>query len=323
MTPLLLVCCWCVTPVSAAEPTAEIDPKRLSTAPALQVGQYFVYSYTKSSVQTGRPQEVGTTDIRIEVVDADEDDWYLSWHQSVPAPDGDDQSLLARLSRAGDMTLQLRVDRDFDQVELVNFQEIHPRLIQIAELTFELVGGSTPPEQREQVRGAMVSMFENPDFALAAVMNPVDLFFLPAGWHEIAGRARVGDVELQSPFGGAPLPATLTVVLEEVEDEPGVVRLEYLQAFEPGRVDGMVKDLMQSFAAQFGLEHLEEDAPFSIDVRDRAVADFEVERGVFRRIEFRRSSALELPGQPKGERLETWTWLLTAAGNKEDLPDEP
>lgn len=321
----LLVCLLAAPSVLADDPpvAAEVDPKRLSTEPELLVGQYFVYTYTKTKTQTGRPQEVGTTEVRLEVLGNDEDSWHVSWHQVVPQPDEADQSVMARLSRAGDMTLQLRVHKDFGGIDVANFEEIHPRLVHIAELTFELVEDRTPPDQREQTRQAVVGMFEDPAFALATVVKPVQLFFLPAGWEGVAGNTRVTETELANPFNGPALPATLTVLLRQIEDNPGFIKLDYTQSFAPERVEGLVKEFMQSLGRQFGLAHLDEVPAFEMDLRDRAIAEFEVEQSIFHRIEFHRSITMEIPDQPKTQRLESWIWLLTASGVKQSLPDEP
>ena len=288
--------------------------RMLSTLVQPEAGEYFIYTYRKTKYQTGKPGADESSRVRIDVLDADESGTTLQWHVLLDMPPEEDQSAIARLIRESDMKLKVRVDPTWEQVVIPDFDPVHEHLLRITDLTGEVKAPSMPAETREQTQAAIRGMFEDRDFAYAALLKPVSLFLFPMGWEGAEGETRVIESELANPLQGPPLPAVLEVTLLR-GDEPGQTQWVYNQRFAKEKASAFVMSVMDEMVSRLGVEGVNEDSSdWELDIRDSATGVVDAELGFIERMKFERFFAMTVDGEQQGNRVETWSWILDEHG---------
>lgn len=295
----------------AQDESASASSVASSTDVVPGVGWVFEYAYRKTKEQADKPREDGSSSVVVEVLEVDDSGVVFKWHQVLPEPAAEDQSLAARVIRAGDFEMHIKADPTWGQLEIINFKDVHQHLLEVAQLTWEMVEPDTAIEHREVVRSGMIEMFEDPAFAYSTAIKPVSLFTLGLGWTGVRDQVRESEVELPNPLGGPALPGLMRVKLSvgEADDR---TRWDYSQRFDPERVGPVIESFMARFLPP-GDEALADAKSWTIDLSDDATAVIDDSIRFVREVRFQRRFRVELPARDSGERVEIWSWELVKA----------
>ena len=296
------------------------EPKLISTEIHPEAGDYFVYTYQKLKAQSGKPIEKGSGPVRIEIQEVNDQGTTFSYHQILDIPKGQEKTLVGDLLRAGEYTLVVHADPSWERIEIVNFDEIHPRLIRVAELTAEMASVGESVANKKKIHDGIIGMFRDPQFAYSIAHKPVGLFFLGSGWSGYEGQERVIETELPNPLGGPALPALIRITLESIEAK-GQTRLLYTQEFDPERVSDVMISIMSSMTQRLGVDNPElEWDPEGLNLLDEAIYIIDEKIGFLSSVVFKRTIEMNVPNQQSGERVEEYSWTLIEHGMLNDAP---
>lgn len=319
---LALFCLCTIISHSAfgAETETVNEPELYSTEIDPEVGDYFVYTYRKYRAQTGKPAERGEGPVRIEIQEVNDQGVEFTYRQIVEIPMGLEGTPMAEVLQASDYTLRLHADPAWELIEIVNFDEIHKKLIRIAELSSEVASVGLTPEEKERTKAAMVSMFQDRQIAYSIAYKQVGLFFLGAGWTGYEGQERTIESELPNPLGGPPLPALIGISLHQDEDL-GTTQLDYTQRFDPELVSDALKSIVTRMTQRMGIEDPElEWDPEDLYMLDKAVYIVDLRTQFLSTVEFKRNIRMNGLGKFSGEHKEEYSWTLIEHGVIDNEP---
>ncbi len=289
---------------SDAQPVDESsDPEQLSTNNKFEKGQLFLYVYRKLREVSGKPKVDEQTNLEISVLDVDEHGYLFRWRLILPATLESDQSYTARLARLGSIPIRVRVDHQFESVELENAVELYEAGIETAELIAEM--NEMTGAAREQV----MVMFRDEAFSKNMYLKPIQLFFLAMGWEGTDGVSRVIQTSLPSLWS-EPLPATLTVRLDK-DASTDQILFDYQAGFEQDQIGQAIRTIMTSFAQQMSIDHKQLDPGlFKMDIGDHAFGKFSPTVPLPIEFSFERRMQVDVPGRSADKRFEAWYWTL-------------
>jgi hypothetical protein len=208
---------------------------------------------TRERTVAGRPpmKATATAPVRLEVLEVADDHTVIGWTPGkAELNDARLEQLMAEqfdplLKLGADKTLELVLDEEFTPLSIRNVEQV----IDTSRKAIDLIEQSLPDGETSAAAAAGVrEMFANPDSLQTIMIQKPGRYFIVYGWQLEPGEIREEEMELPSPFGGEPLPATVFIELKPFKQDDAYFVVSYSQKLDQTGVQRVMRDAMQKFA---------------------------------------------------------------------------
>lgn len=240
------------------------EPKQpdLELKPKWKKGDIVRYEMTRTQTREieGKVTRkvVVRTPVEVEVVDVDEDGWFLRWTQGTTAFDDPklDDDPLARanyaIQKSIDLDLDLESDGSFSGVR--NWKDLRGtgNKIQDAVLA-QMAKTGTPKTTLDALRKETDKLFTSKESIEAAFSRPSALLFLPFGQPYELGKTVSYETELPNVLGGDdPFPAKGECTLKSMDKETGTAVIVFKLTPDPKEQARVLRKWLDEVAKKAG-----------------------------------------------------------------------
>ena len=205
-------------------------------------------------------------------------------------------------------TCEYVLDDNYGIVELRNWEELRAAAKSMTNRMMDarVKNGEISAENAAKVLTIMTGQFDSHDSLLLMHSKFVSPYLNGYGRELVAGEPRSAAITLPNPLGGKPLPATITIELDDDPETPELLEFSQAQTLDP---DG-VRDLAMAVLGQVAPDAQAEIAAAmeQVEVSDSFFWAYDPEHHLIRDGRFGRR--MQLPDQPL--IFETWKWELVA-----------
>lgn len=255
MTPFPIVKAFAAILLASCSIGSRASAEGIVLTPPLQVGEStnLEMTMTRERKVAGQPSRKSTsiTPIRVAVLQVTEEQTVIGW--TTGRSKLADAGLQKQLGQGMDSLMDLGVDQT---MEMVFDEEFTPHsirnlddMMQLCQKAIDVMEESLPNDKAAAETIPRVrEMFSNPETAQSIFLQKPSLYFLIYGWELEPGVPREVEMTLPSPFGGEPLPATVTIELKPFQPTDAQFLLSYKQQLDKEGVKRVIGEAMKKFA---------------------------------------------------------------------------
>ena len=173
----------------------------------------------------------------ITILDSTENSYTVQWIFNLPAKLKEaNPELQHSLPVFNGMKMIFKTSETGIFQELINWEEVKDAYIKMMEVSLPKIVDSTARINLEQTK----SMFNSREMVESVLIKEIQLFYLPFGY-SFTRKKIDGMIELPNPFGGEPLPASVTYQVTELNTfkdyfvlaiNQDIVKLDALKIFK-------------------------------------------------------------------------------------------
>jgi hypothetical protein len=245
--------------------------------PPLEVGASvnLEMTMTRERKAAGQPaiRTTSITPVRVEVLQVSDEETIIGWttgRSKLENPRLQEQlgeNMDPLLALGVDQTMELVFDEEFTPHAIRNLDD----MIKRCQTALDLLQESLPDDKAAAETISRVrEMFSNPEVVQGILIQKPGRYFLIYGWELEPGVPREVEMGLPSPFGGEPLPATITIELKPIQPTDAQLLVSYKQTLDKEGVKRLIADAMNKFAGDRpGLElptfNVEDSGEFKVN----------------------------------------------------------
>ncbi len=213
-------------------------------------------------------------------------------------------------------TAEFLLDEEYNLVELRNWELLRDKGNKIAtKLTDARVkAGLVEPEQAELAKSMVTDLSSTHDGVFFMYSKRVAPYFLGYGWVLPQDEPITYETALPNPYGGEPLPASITIQLNDDPETPDLIEFQHTQSLDQEKAAALLLDFFQRLDAP-GEEDFRE-AVRQLQITDTVTWAYDPEAQLIRSATYERH--MQIPDQPLA--IERWTWELVGQHGPEDTP---
>jgi hypothetical protein len=302
--PVLLA----VALLTVSAPAAESDG--LTFPPKWKKGDLVRYEMTRTQARVVDGKEtrkvVVRTPVEVEVIDKDDDGWYLRWTQGTTVfedPKFDDDPLVRATNAIHkSVDIDLDIDDDGSLSGLRNWKELRAsgHKIQDAVLA-QMAKTGTPKTTLDSLRKDTDKLFASKESIELTFARQPALLFLPFGRDYDVGKTLLFTSELPNVLGGdEPFPADGEYTLKKLDKETGVAVIVFKLAPDPKEMNRVLRKWLDDQSVKTG-KPAPKELP-ELQLEDVMECEFDTNTGWVNTVTHTRTAK-----QPTGTQIETVT----------------
>lgn len=245
--PAILLASCLIDSCASAEGIVLTPPLRVGESVNLEM------LMTRERKVAGQParKSTSTTPVRVAVLEVSDEETIIGWttgRSKLEDPRLQEQmreGMDPLLDLGADQTIELVFDEEFTPHSIRNLHDV----IELCQKAIDLLQQSLPDNKAAAETIPRVrEMFSNPEVVQSILIQKPGRYFVIYGWELEPGVTREIEMTLPSPFGGEPLPATVTIELKPFHPTDAQLLVSYKQRLDQEGVKRIIGDAMQKFA---------------------------------------------------------------------------
>ncbi len=293
----------CAVLVLGAFGLAQAVAEGVEILPRWKKGEKAAYKLVKSrerarddkATQEGK----STTDIKIEVIQADNHGFVMSWTFGEPKLEGPggvaQHPLIKRMVQLVTGTkFLLEVDKSGSLKGVKNWEEIKKLTSQALEMMMkESLPEGLDKDKAGAFRSMVESMLATKEQIEQLCTREAELFFLPFGKKLASGQPLDYEVNLPNPFGGEPLPGRGRFDLKTYDKSSGQAVITRTQTISPEAMKRFLEDLVKKATEQLGQPPATATMPKTITIEDSSEIVINVPSGWIESVTLTRTTKVD------------------------------
>jgi hypothetical protein len=261
-----------LTPIPDGAPTLNCQPRYRKGEE-----KTFIVTQEHARITPGKPgtTRVSHTEVRLEILAADENGIVVQWVQGATIFDGRLNNRLTELepllTMLKEQRLEIQLDANGQLTGLRNLEEIKAGFDKMTEEFLRLAGkADIDPVALELVRSKLKEMFSSPEVLTEAVLRHAKLLFLPVGRIYPYQQPLPFNSELPNFIGGKSIPAQGRFVLTEIDEQKAEGTISWNQIPEDRALKTFLSDSMAQIGRSTGNDTFNPASLSEVQIKDEA-----------------------------------------------------
>jgi hypothetical protein len=195
-------------------------------------------------------------DVKVSVIQADEDGYVLEWTYGETKFDDPDQAnnpLVRSVSKIMQgLVIELQMDAFGPIIGVPNWEEVQKK----AEVAMKTVTNELKGVMDQALIDTIINQvsmtYSSEENIMNFLLTEPQLLVFPLGWQYTMSEPIFYEDLLPNPMGGDPIPSEAYILLKDFDIVTGDAKIEWKQSLDPEKTQEMVLETMKKMAAQTG-----------------------------------------------------------------------